>query len=71
MLIIDLLVINGGSGLSAASVGHERRGHIPSTNENHVAPKKEGKGEGALVPRAPRQHLCGSPDNELREQRGD
>jgi hypothetical protein len=48
-----------------------RRGHIPSPNENHLAPKNEGKGEGSLAPRVPHQHLCTSPDNELREQRAD
>jgi len=49
----------------------ERRGHIPSPNANGVSPKKEGKGEGSLVSRAPRQHVCTSPENELCEQRGD
>jgi hypothetical protein len=48
-----------------------RRGHIPSPNENHLAPKKEGKGEDSLVPIAPHQHVCTSPDNVFREQRAD
>jgi hypothetical protein len=44
-----------------------RRGHIPSPNENHLAPKKEAMGEDSLLPRAPYQHVSTSPANELRE----
>ena len=48
-----------------------RRGHIPSPNENHISPKKEGKGEGLLVSRAPRRQLYLLQVNDWRERRDD